>query len=429
MCDSSSSIRRAMWLLAVPVAGSLILSGCQGGQPDPKSSDGSDAGRFSLMMPQANDEDDFWAQLATKYADETGADIELIPYPSDSYITQVTTQLQSGNAADAMILTPGTGQPTSVVSLAKSGLLEPLSDASAAVIPKGTAALYEVDGEVYGQPAALLPVGLVFNAAAASEANIDEFPESFDSLLDACVDARNAGKSFMAVAGSVPPNNGLLAQVISADRVYAETPDWNEQRAAGDVTFAESDWQLVLQDIIEMNEAGCFQDGVAGGNFDSITSALGSGSSFSAALPGSAVPSISAATGIELTVQAFPPANDQTPHLLTSANNAWAINASAEQFAKDSAQAFLEWVAMPAQAAEFAQISGAIPITGVVAEDLPAAYQPVGMLLEGGNYAPLPNATWPNPAVYDELSRGVQGLLTGQTTVDQVLESMDTAWG
>ena len=46
-----------------------------------------------------------------------------------------------------------------------------------------------------------------------------------------------------------------------------------------------------------------------------------------------------------------------------------------------------------------------------------------------GNGKPgLPNATWPNPAVYDALGVGVQGLLTGQTTVDSVLEEMDAAW-
>lgn len=417
----------ARWApLAGLATGALLLAGCSAGTAESES---TETPGFSLMVAQANDEDDFWEQLVDQYAEETGVAVEVIPYPSDAYITQVTTQLQAGNAADVMILTPGTGQPTSVVSLAESGLLEPLNATSAALIPAGTEGMYTVDGDVFGQPAALLPVGLVWNGPAADDAGVAAYPESFDSLLEACQTARDDGKSFAAVAGSVAPNNGLLAQIISASRVYEQTPDWNEQRAAGEVTFADSGWRDVLEDIVEMNEEGCFQDGVAGGNFDSITSGLGSGNSFAAALPGSAAPSISAATGAELTVQAFPPAAGQQAYALTSANNAWAINAKADDDAKTAAQTFLDWAAEPAHAADFATISGAVPITGIVADELTPAYAPIGELLESGNYAPLPNATWPNPEVYDALSTGVQGLFTGQSTVDQVLESMDSAWG
>ena len=58
------------------------------------------------------------------------------PYPSDAYNTQVTTQLQAGNAADMMVLAPGTGQAISVVTLAEAGFLEPLDETSAASSPK-----------------------------------------------------------------------------------------------------------------------------------------------------------------------------------------------------------------------------------------------------------------------------------------------------
>ena len=100
----------------------------------------------------------------------------------------------------------------------------------------------------------------------------------------------------------------------------------------------------------------------------------------------------------------------------------------AEDGAKASAQEFLDWVADPEQAQQYADLSGAVPITGVSADTLLPVYQPVAELLESGAYTGLPNSTWPNPAVYDALGVGVQGLLTGQKTVDQVLEEMDAAW-
>ena len=423
-----SASRPMRWsLLAAPVAGVLILAGCSAGTDDGGSTDDGAATGFSIMVAAANDADDYYAQLAAEYAEEAGIEIEVIPYPSDAYNTQVTTQLQAGNAADMMILSPGTGQPISVITLADAGFLEPLDETSASLLPVGSEAQFQIDGDTFAQPTALTPVGMVFNVTAGEEADI-EYPETYEDLLTACTTARDAGKTFTVLAGGIPFNTGLFSQLISATRVYAETPDWNEQRAAGDVTFADSGWRDVLDDIVEMNDSGCFQDGAAGGTFDSITAGLGGGTSLTAAVPGSAAASISTATGSELNVQAFPPADGQEAFTLTGANYAWGINAASDDAVKESAQGFLDWAAQPENAQHFAEISGAVPITGIDPATLLPSYAPIGDLLSAGSYTSIPNSAWPNPAVYDALGAGVQGLLTGQKTVDQVLEEMDAAW-
>lgn len=431
--SQQSAIRALRWpLLAVPLLGAVVLAGCTAGGGTGGGDGGNeDAGSsgFTLMVAQQNDADDYWAETLAAYTEETGVETEVIPYPGDAYNTQVTTQLQAGNAADMMVLSPGTGQAISVISLAEAGFLEPLNDTSAGVIPEGTEANYEFDGETYAQPAALSPVSLIFNAAAAAEVGIDEYPATYEDMLKACTTAREGGKSFTVLAGSAAPNNGLLAQIISATRVYAETPDWNEQRAAGDVTFADSGWRDVLDTIVEMNESSCFQDGVAGGTFDSITQGIGGQTSLTAAVPGSAAASIGEATGLDLTVQPFPSADGQDPFMIASANYAWAINAAAEDGAKAAAQEFLDWVGTPEQSQAFAERSTFVPITGVDPAALQPAYQTVGDLLEQGAFTELPLTTFPNPAVYDALGTGVQALLTGQKTVDQVLDEMDAAWG
>ncbi|QIG39449.1 extracellular solute-binding protein [Microbacterium sp. 4R-513] len=419
------------WSLLAPVLiGALLLAGCTaGGGGTGGATQGGDASSgFSIMVAQSNDADDYWAKFAEQYTEETGVPVEVIPYPGDGYNTQVTTQLQAGNAADMMILSPGTGQAISVVTLAEAGFLEPLDDTSAAVIPEGTESLYEADGEIYAQPAALNPTGFIYNAAGAAEVGIDDYPASYDDMLEACGAARDGGKSFNVLAGSAPPNNGLLAMVISATQVYGPEPDWNEQRAAGEVTFADSNWRDVLDTIVEMKESGCFQDGVEGGTFDSITQGIGGQTSLTASVPGSAAASIGSATGLDLTVQAFPAADGKQPYIVASAGYAWAINAAAEEGAKAAAQEFLDWAAKPEQAQTFADLSGLVAITGVDAANLAPAYQPVGDLLEQGDFVEAPLATFPNPGVYDALTVGIQGLLTSQKTVDQVLDAMDAAW-
>lgn len=416
-------------LLAAPVVGVLVLAGCSAGGDDGGSTSNGDAGEgFSIMVAQANDQDDTYAQTVDIWSKETGIPVEVIPYPSEAYNTQVTTQLQAGNAADMMILAPGTGQPISVVNLAEAGFLEPLDETSAGIIPAGSEAEYTVDDEVYAQPTALAPVGLVYNPAGAEGVGIDEYPTTYEDLLEDCTTARDGGKTFTVLAGGVPFNTGLLSMLVSATRVYADDPDWNEQRAAGDVTFAGSGWEDVLNDIVAMNEGGCFQDGAEGGTFDTITQGIAQQTSLSAAVPGSAAASIGGGAGLELNVQAFPPADGGTAYTLASANYAYGINAKASDGAKKSAQEFLDWVAQPEQSKAYADLAGLVPITGVTADDLLPEYQPIGDLLENGDYTGLPNATWPNPAVYDALGTGVQGLLTGQKTVDQVLQEMDAAW-
>ena len=416
-------------LLAAPIAGILLLAGCAGGG-SPSGTDEPTAAGFTLMVAQANDDDDFYAQTIDAYVAETGANIEVIPYPSEGYNSQVTTQLQAGNAADMMVIAPGSGQLLSVVSLAESGMLEPLGGKTSDVIPDGTESLYELDGKLYGQPTGLAPVGLVYNSKSAEESGVSTFPATYKELLASCSTVRDSGKSFIVLAGGIPFNTGLMAQLVSATRVYDENPDWNEQRAAGKVSFADSTgWKETLNDIIELKDSGCFQDGVEGGTFDNITAGLGGGTALAAAVPGSAATSIGEATGNALTVQAFPPAEGQSDLLLASANYAWAINASATDDAKAAAQAFLDWVGQPEQAKAYADLAGMVPISGATEDNLLAPYKPVGALLESGAFVGLPNASWPNPAVYDTLGTGVQGLLTGQKTIDQVLTEMDAAWG
>ena len=424
--------RRLGVLVAVPVISALTLAACGGGGEDGgnEGSDGSGgaADSFSLTFNAAAGGTSPWETLAETYTEETGVEVETTSLPPDSYGLTLRTQLQGGNAPDVMVLNPGAGIPESVLPLAEAGHLEPLGDESAALIPEGSDDLFGIDGQNYAQPTDLIPVGMAYNAAAAEEAGVED-PEDFEQLLEACQTLADDGKSFLAVAGSAPPNTGLMTMGIAATRVYAETPDWDAQRAAGDVTFADSEgWQETLQAVVDMNEAGCFQEGVAGGGFDAITQGLTQGTSLAAFVPGAAATELNNATeGLELTIQDFPPAEGGERFLLASPNYSLAINAAADDATKQAAQDFLAWMAEPENAAQFTEIQGGVAITGPD-ENLSPVYEPVAGLLEDGDYVPLPNLNWPNPSVYDSLASGISGLLAGQGDVQSVLEAADQAW-
>jgi len=419
-------------LLALPLAAALVLGGCAGEEtPAPGTSDPgqtADEG-FSMMVAVANDGDDAYAQIAAAYTDATGVEVEVIDYPSEAYNTQLRTQLQAGTAADIMILAPGTGQEISVVPLAEEGFLEPI-DSAASVIPAGAESEYEVDGRFYGQPSGLMPVGFVFNGGAAAEVGVDQFPSTFEDLLASCGTAREGGKVFTALAGAAAPNTGMLGMNLAAAPVYGVDPTWNVKRAAGEVTFADSGWVTALENVVAMNEAGCFQDGAAGSGFDAITNGIVGGTALTGVVPGGAATSMNAAReGLGATAQAFPAPSGDTTTLYASANYAWALNAKSSDGAKASVQKFFAWLAEPAQAVQFAELYGMVPIVGATETNLLEPFQPIAEYIMSGAYVGMPNAMWPNAGVYDALATGVQALLTGQKTPQQVAQDMDNAWG
>jgi raffinose/stachyose/melibiose transport system substrate-binding protein len=284
---------------------------------------------------------------------------------------------------------------------------------------------------VYGQAAEITVVGLVSNETASKAAGIAELPSDFASLEQQCKTLASSGKSFFALAGSAAPNTGLMAMSLAASRVYAEDPKWNEKRAAKETTFADSQgWKSSLEAVQTLNDAGCFQKGAAGAGFDAITKGLASGTSLAGFIPGPSWKQLkSAAAGSDFGVRALPAEQSSAKGFVyASANYAFSVNAASKS--KDAAKAFLDWAAQPEQTKAFAEIDGALPVTGLDSYDFNGgAYKNVGDLIKGGKYGPLPNSQWPNSAVYDALATGVQGLITGQKTVDQVLQAMDTAWG
>ena len=277
-----------------------------------------------------------------------------------------------------MILSPGTGQPISVITLADAGFLEPLDDTSAGVIPEGTESLYEVDGEIYGQPTALAPVGFVYNPAAGEEVGVDEYPGDVRRPARGVHHGARRRQELHRARRRRPVQHGPALQLVSATRVYEETPDWNEQRAAGDVTFADSGWKQVLERHrrderrrllpgrrrgrhVRLDHQRHRRRHVAdrggprvGGDLDRRRRRVSRPTSRRSRRPTARARSRSPRPTTP---------GPSTPRPRTAS--------------KASAQAFLDWVAEPEQAQQYADLSGSVPITGVERRQrLLPVYQP-----------------------------------------------------
>jgi raffinose/stachyose/melibiose transport system substrate-binding protein len=416
--------------LAVPTLAALALSGCSSSAGSASSAGGSK--EFSLSFSTSNTIESPFQKLAEDYM-KSHPDVKITfnPQPNDSYDQTLRTQLQAGNASDVVVTMPGSGTGRSILPLVDANFLEPLDDAAKAQVPVGSEALFGKDGKVYGQAAEITVVGLVANETAAKAAGVTEFPSDFAALQEQCKTLESSGKSFFAVAGAAAPNTGLMAMSLAATRVYAKDPKWNEKRTAKETKFADSaGWKEALEAVVQLNEAGCFQKGAAGAGFDAITKGLASGTSHSGFIPAPSWKQLkSAAADSDFNVRALPADRSADKGFVyASANYAFSINAASKN--KEAAKAFLDWAAEPEQTKTFADIDGALPVTGLDKYDFNAsAYKNVGDLIKDGKYGPLPNSQWPNSAVYDALATGVQGLITGQKNPDDVLKAMDAAWG
>jgi raffinose/stachyose/melibiose transport system substrate-binding protein len=415
-------------LVAATAATALILTGCSGSS----ETSNSDSKSFTFTFATSNNLKSPYQSLAEDYmAENPGVTITPNPTPNDKYGETIRTQLSGGNASDVIQTTPGSGDARGLVPLAEAGFLAPLDDTATKLIPAGSEAIFQVDGKTYGQPLDFTVAAIVASMGTAGQNGITEFPTDTDTLYADCSALAGQGKSFFAVAGAAAPNTGMLAQSISASRVYAETPDWNEQRADGKVTFADSDgWKETLQTILDLKDGGCFQPGVEGGGFDAITNGLAGQTSIGGFIPSGAAVEIAAAAPpqADFKIQPFPTTDGKNAAILASSNYTMSLNAKSADNA--AAKDFLDWLATPEAQQKYFEYSGELPVSAYQDMDLSdTIYSPVVDLLKNGDYAALPANVWPNPAVYDALSTGVQGLLTGQSDIDQVLASLDTAWG
>ena len=416
MTRTDSSLRLA-GALALTTATILVAAGCASAEPDA----GEDLD-FTFSFPST--ENSPYEAIAQSYMD-ANPDITVTfnPVPAESYDTVLRTQLQAGNAADLIMAVPGSGSPIALLSLADADLLAPLYDSNNDLIPESSRALFYSGDELWGQPTDISVTGTVFNSSVGVD-----YPQDTTALMEAC-GSLEEGSSFFALAGSIPINAGLAAVSIAATNVYAEDPDWDSERARGEVAFASTPgWRDTLELIVDMDAAGCLQPGAAGAGVDALVQGLGGGTSLAAFIPGGVATEMAAGMGgKKLVVQSFPAAEGADSFIFASPDYALAISESSES--KKGAQAFLDWFAEPENAAAYAKLAGSLPITGVEGLDLAdTPYAPVAQLIADEQFVSFPVTVWTNQNVFLTLGTGVQGLLTGQQTVDGLLEALDAAW-
>jgi raffinose/stachyose/melibiose transport system substrate-binding protein len=105
-----------------------------------------------------------------------------------------------------------------------------------------------------------------------------------------------------------------------------------------------------------------------------------------------------------------------------------AVNAHASPANQAAARTFIDFMARPKQDALFARLDGGVTQYQFLQGNLPTYLSSYVQLLADHRYALDPGYYWWNASVAAALNSLGEGLITGQTTVDGVLNAMDVAW-
>jgi len=359
-----------------------------------------------------------------------GVTITIQKLPAESYAQAIATRVEGGNAPDVFMAESGSGQTDSIQSFAKAGLLLPLtSPAVKSELSPAGLSQFEYNGKIYAVSLGSAVNGIVYNDAMAKSAGVTLTASStFPEVLQACAAAKAKGKALFGLAGSVPANTGILALEIATSAVYGPDPDWDAQRAAGKVTFAGTPgWTTTLNSIVQLYKAGCFQAGAQGAGFDALTNGASQGQLFGFFAPSGAAVDINTASDGHVHLVALPfPAPSGTTYASVSSDVSIAGNAHTRS--PKLVASFLAYLASPAGQKLMSTNSGYFPVGTTSVSTLSAPYQPVASMITSRQYRGFPTIDWPNGKIYADLGSGVQGLLTGQQTVQQVLQQMDSDW-
>jgi raffinose/stachyose/melibiose transport system substrate-binding protein len=313
---------------------------------------------------------------------------------------------------------PGAGQIDSLLPFIKAKLVADLSSTGAKKSnPAGMSSQLGASGKPYAVAIDQTAGGMIFNQTVMEKDGF-EWPTDFNTMLEICKGARAKGKTMFGLAGSMYANNGLMIMGMAGATVYASGDSWNEKRIANKVKFATStEWKTTLNNVVKMKNAGCFQDGAAAGGFvDAIDNRFFTGKSYAVFVPGgtsvsfSNLPFLKAYT---IKTAVFP----GSKRLAVSNNYELAV-----------AKKFIDFAATTAAQTAGQAASGNLPISNIDTKTLKVQYSTVAPYLKSGMTYAFPNQAWEAPEVYVKLGTGIQGLLTGQATVDQVLKSVDAAW-
>ena len=343
-----------------------------------------------------------------------------------------TTELGAGNAPALLYTQPGCGTPIAICVLAKAGDLAPMVNKPWVKwsIPLVTS-LNKYDHALYGFTPTIAPYGIFTDDDLFKKLGV-KVPQTFSQLLDLCQKAKADGQVAVYLDGGSQTNVSSLLRAFANATVYAKDKQFVTEQKAAKVTFdGTAGWHQALQMFIDMSNAGCFQTGNVGEMTLPAIAEFDQGQ-------GLIYPQTALVEGNVLAAQPsftfhfypLPIATGSSPAPTTmSPGTAYSVNAHASPQDQAAAQTFIDFLARPKQAALYGQLTGGLSQYEFLHDQTPAYMSSAfASVLKEHDYLLSPSGAWWNADVLLALQQYGIGLITGQSSIDDVLNAMDVAW-
>ncbi len=352
-----------------------------------------------------------------------------VTYPPNRDQLQAT-QLAADSAPDVLSVSPGCFKAAAVCPYAKAGHLAPLVNKPWVRwgVPLVTS-LDKYGHSLYAFSPQLALFGVMTNDDLFENLGL-KVPQTFAQLLDLCRKAKAAGTVAMLTSADAQEVSNLLA-TLAVGTLYGKDRQWAGKQRAGKMTFQGTPgWHQALQEYIDMNDAGCFQPGFTGTTQASAHAQFAQGQGLMDITVSSNKGLIDAAgPKFSMSIHPFPSGAEpnQTANFI-NIQAGFGVNAHSNEQHQVAAQTFLDFMARPKQNALFTKINGGLSQYEFLHRQLPAFMAPYASVIAQHQYVANPQQQWWNPSVLAALQQDQIGLVTGQRSIDDILNAMDAAW-
>ena len=341
-----------------------------------------------------------------------------------------TTELAAGDAPEVLPVNSGSST-ISVHALASAGYLAPMIDKPwVKRSVRRAISLFKYGKGLFGFAPGAEAEGVFTNDNLFHKLGL-KVPVTFTQLLSLCRQAKAEGTAAIVMDGASTTGIGLLLENLAIAPVYSKNPRWTAELRAGTVGFDSTPgWHQALQEFIDMNQAGCFQPGFQGVTFPAAQGEFSAGQGLMFPGPSSTLGAIEAA-GAQFSISFAPLPAGSSPNQVSTFvgyGSGLAVNAHSSPQNQAAAQAFIDFLARPEQNALFAKITGKISQYELLTGQLPSFMSPMKPIFASGAYTAAPSDGWWNPGVSLVLQQQGIGLITGQVSIDDILNAMDAAW-
>lgn len=428
------SLTSSRALVALVAAGALVLSGCTGGAPGaegsqaPQETTGPQQIRYMIGQPEDAADLALIKEDIEKFESQNeGITVKLDVIPSENVRTVLQTQLRSGEGPDVFGYDTG---PGFAGALAKAGLVYDLT----AAYEQYKWPIYDFakqrvtfDGKLVGVPSQIEELGVYYNKDVFTQLGIEQ-PQNLDDLKAAAQKIKDAGTIPMVVSDKEGWEGGHLLSMSLSSAVGGEAMDqlingqkpWNSPEVVSSLAV----WQ-------DLQKAGFLNESPTAVSYDTGNSLFYTGKA--AMLPTGSWLALDIERNVKFEVGFIPFPAPSGPGIFSGGlGSGTFVSASSKH--TDAAITFLDYGMSEEHgrwAVEKLQDIPAYPVNtdGIEASPLFKQVLDDSAKIAGGTGDFGYNIdVLTTDAFNNAMWKGMQGLLTDQTTPQKVADSLQTAY-